>query len=42
MGRRVRYLLWYHINVEDPNDRGYDALRRLFLNAIAAELSFRQ
>ena len=22
---------WYHYNVEDPNDRGYDALRRLFL-----------
>jgi hypothetical protein len=28
---------WYHENIEDPNDRGYDALRRLFLNAIAAE-----
>jgi len=26
---------WYHVNLEDPNDRGYDALRRLFLNAIA-------
>lgn len=25
---------WYYFNVEDPNDRGYDALRRLFLNAI--------
>jgi hypothetical protein len=24
---------WYHANVEDPNDRGYDAIRRLFLNA---------
>lgn len=22
---------WYYANVEDPNDRGYDALRRLFL-----------
>ena len=22
---------WYHMNLEDPNDRGYDALRRLFL-----------
>jgi lysophospholipase L1-like esterase len=26
---------WYFANVEDPNDRGYDALRRLFLNAMA-------
>ncbi len=25
---------WYFENIEDPNDRGYDALRRLFLNAI--------
>lgn len=30
---------WYFANVEDPNDRGYDALRRLFLNAMAAALS---
>lgn len=22
---------WYHENFEDPNDRGYDAIRRLFL-----------
>jgi lysophospholipase L1-like esterase len=22
---------WYHINLEDPNERGYDAIRRLFL-----------
>lgn len=29
---------WYHTNVEDPNDRGYDALRRLFLNAMAARI----
>jgi hypothetical protein len=28
---------WYLDNIEDPNDRGYDALRRVFLNAIAAE-----
>lgn len=26
---------WYHENIEDPNDRGYDALRRVFLNAMA-------
>jgi lysophospholipase L1-like esterase len=28
---------WYHENIEDPNDRGYDALRRVFLNSIATE-----
>ena len=22
---------WYYFNLEDPNDRGYDALRRLML-----------
>lgn len=26
---------WYFGNLEDPNDRGYDALRRLFLIEIA-------
>ncbi|HUJ71884.1 MAG TPA: SGNH/GDSL hydrolase family protein [Verrucomicrobiae bacterium] len=25
---------WYFVNLEDPNDRGYDAIRRLFLNEI--------
>lgn len=30
---------WYFRNLEDPNDRGYDALRRLFLNQIAKELA---
>lgn len=25
---------WYFDNVEDPNDRGYDAIRRIFLNEI--------
>lgn len=30
---------WYHSNVEDPNDRGYDALRRLFLLEIAKVFS---
>ncbi len=29
---------WYHANLEDPNERGYDALRRLFLNAMARAL----
>jgi lysophospholipase L1-like esterase len=23
---------WYYLNLEDPNERGYDAIRRLFLN----------
>ncbi len=26
---------WFHANLEDPNDRGYDALRRCFLNEMA-------
>jgi hypothetical protein len=26
---------WYFDNVEDPNDRGHDAIRRLFLQAIS-------
>jgi lysophospholipase L1-like esterase len=26
---------WYNINLEDPNERGYDAIRRLFLIEIA-------
>ena len=25
---------WYYENIEDPNDRGYDAIRRIFLNSI--------
>lgn len=25
---------WFYDNIEDPNDRGYDAIRRVFLNAI--------
>lgn len=25
---------WYFDNIEDPNDRGYDAIRRVFLNPI--------
>jgi lysophospholipase L1-like esterase len=28
---------WYYENIEDPNDRGYDALRRVFLKEIAAQ-----
>ncbi len=30
---------WYFENIEDPNDRGYDALRRVFLRAIAEHRS---
>jgi hypothetical protein len=26
---------WYYLNLEDPNERGYDAIRRLFLLEIA-------
>jgi lysophospholipase L1-like esterase len=26
---------WYNENIEDPNDRGYDALRRIFLRSMA-------
>jgi len=26
---------WYHINIEDPSDRGYDAIRRVFLIEMA-------
>lgn len=29
---------WYYDNLEDPNDRGYDALRRVFLHAMARTL----
>jgi lysophospholipase L1-like esterase len=28
---------WYASNLEDPNDRGYDAIRRVFLNEILKE-----
>jgi hypothetical protein len=30
---------WYYTNLEDPNDGGYDAIRRLFLNAMAETLA---
>lgn len=32
---------WYYTNIEDPNDRGYDAIRRLFLNSIVEHSSLR-
>jgi hypothetical protein len=30
---------WYFENIEDPNDRGYDALRRIFLGEIGSHRS---
>jgi lysophospholipase L1-like esterase len=30
---------WYFGNIEDPNDRGYDAIRRIFLNTIVNKSS---
>jgi lysophospholipase L1-like esterase len=32
---------WYYSNVEDPNDRGYDAIRRSFLNVIVKNSQLR-
>lgn len=32
---------WYFDNLEDPNDRGYDALRRIYLNEISHVLPSR-
>ncbi len=31
---------WYATNLEDPNQRGYDALRRVFLNALCQDQAF--
>ncbi|MCC9641932.1 SGNH/GDSL hydrolase family protein [Rhodopirellula sp. JC740] len=28
---------WFYSNIEDPNDRGYDAIRRVFLNEIITQ-----
>ena len=30
---------WYAPNLEDPNNRGYDAIRRVFLNEIVKEVT---
>ncbi|MEZ6135012.1 MAG: SGNH/GDSL hydrolase family protein [Pirellulaceae bacterium] len=32
---------WFYDNIEDPNDRGYDAIRRVFLNKIADHTQLR-
>jgi lysophospholipase L1-like esterase len=32
---------WYFDNIEDPNDRGYDAIRRVFLNEIVEHSGLR-
>lgn len=33
---------WFYTNIEDPNDRGYDAIRRVFLNTIVQRTTLRQ
>jgi lysophospholipase L1-like esterase len=33
---------WFYDNIEDPNDRGYDAIRRVFLNSIVEHTRLRQ
>ncbi|MCU0878455.1 MAG: SGNH/GDSL hydrolase family protein [Pirellulaceae bacterium] len=33
---------WYFDNIEDPNDRGYDAIRRVFLNEIVKHSALRR
>ena len=32
---------WFYSNIEDPNDRGYDAIRRAFMQSIAAHTKLR-
>ena len=32
---------WFFTNIEDPNDRGYDAIRRVFLNSVVANTRLR-
>ncbi|OYP34559.1 SGNH/GDSL hydrolase family protein [Rhodopirellula sp. MGV] len=32
---------WFYDNIEDPNDRGYDAIRRVFLNTIVSQSDLR-
>jgi len=32
---------WFYENIEDPNDRGYDAIRRVFLNEITQHTTLR-
>ncbi len=33
---------WFWDNIEDPNDRGYDAIRRVFLNTIVENSALRR
>ena len=33
---------WFFTKIEDPNDRGYDAIRRVFLSTIAEKTTLRQ
>ena len=32
---------WFYENIEDPNDRGYDAIRRVFLKAMVEHSTLR-
>ena len=32
---------WFYSNIEDPNDRGYDAIRRTFMNTLIEHTSLR-
>ena len=32
---------WFYSNIEDPNDRGYDAIRRVFLNTIVEKTTLK-
>lgn len=32
---------WYSFNLEDPNERGYDAIRRVYLNEMLRDTDFR-
>ena len=32
---------WFYTDVEDPNDRGYDVIRRALLNAITSSTQLR-
>lgn len=33
---------WYSVNIEDPSERGYDAIRRVFLNEMAKLFSAKE
>ena len=33
---------WFYSNIEDPNDRGYDAIRRVFMNSLLENTKLRR